>query len=257
MRKPFHALAALLLACGTASADLTRYGFTGINFVPSEEKAFGPDLSSAYFMGVRHDGPSDPYPRGLALRASLRSLPLEVGLSNTYSLASGSGREGFRPGVANDYVPLVPSLKYVLGEAPSRFGQWRMATGFALPYGAYFVGGFKSTLPWLQPHASAGVSSRYEAYHIFGGLSLRIADGAGRPLPLYFTSDFALGNSLELLEQVEEKFWSAGVRMEAGQHLELGMVYRVDGEYPRFQNDGMVAFNVTAHFNPLSRRTRP
>jgi hypothetical protein len=159
--------------------------------------------------------------------------------------------------VANDYAPLIPSLKYVLGEAPTPFGQWRMATGFAMPYGAYFVGGFKSSLPWLQPHASAGLSSRYNAYHIFGGLTLRVADAAGRPLPLYFTSDFALGNSLELLEQVEEKFWSAGVRMEAGQHLELGMVYRRDGEYPRFQNEGMVAFSVTAHFNPLSRRTRP
>jgi hypothetical protein len=257
MKHSLAILAAASLVCGPASADLTRYGFTGINYVPSEEKGFGPDLSAAYFTGLRHSGPDDPYPRGMVLHAALRAWPVEVGLSNAYSFASGSGRDGFRPGVADDYVPLVPSIKYALGEAPTPFGQWRMAAGFALPYGAYFVGGFKSALPWLQPHASAGLSSRYNAYHIFGGLSLRIADAEGRPLPLCLTSDFALGNSLEVLEQVEEKFWSVGLRMDAGQHLALGVVYRVDGEYPRFQNDGMVAFSVTAHFNPLSRRTRP
>jgi hypothetical protein len=258
MKNPTRSILALVLLPLTAAfADMTRYGFSGINFVPSEEKSFGPDISAGYFLGVRHSGESDVYPRGLCLMTSLQSFPVEIGLSNTYSLASGSNQDGFRPGVANDYLPVVPTLKYVLGETPTAWGQWRMATGFAMPYGAYFVGGFKSAVPFLQPHVSAGLSSRYNAYHIFGGMALRIADGAGRPLPLYFTSDFALGNSLELLDQVEEKFYSLGVRMDAGQHLELGMVYRADGKYPRFQNEGTVAFSVTAHFNPISRRTRP
>jgi hypothetical protein len=239
----------------TASADMTRYGFSGINYVPSDEKSFGPDFSAGYFLAVKHQWDEDRYPRGLTLLTSLTSLPVEIGLSNTYSLASGSRDGGFSPQTLGDYVPVVPSIKYALGEAPTPWGQWRMATGFAMPYGAYFVAGFQSTLPYLQPHITAGLSSRYNAYHIFGGMELRVADTHGNPLPLYFTSDFAIGNSLEQLNQVEERFYSVGVRMDAGQHLQLGMVYRADGEYPSLENKGFVAFSVITHFNPLSRRT--
>jgi hypothetical protein len=237
-----------------ARADMTRYGFSGINYVPSDEKSFGPDFSSGYFMAVKDQGNVASYPAGLTLMASLTTLPVEIGLSNAYRLASGSEDGGFSPQTAGDYIPIVPSIKYALGEAPTAWGQWRMATGFALPYGAYFVAGFQSTLPFLQPHLTAGLSSRYNAYHIFGGLQLRLADGNGKPLPLSFTSDFALGNSLEQLDQIEERFYSVGVRMDAGQYLQLGMVYRVDGGYPTLRNDGFAAFSVIAHFNPLSRR---
>jgi len=250
------ALAAVVCLSPLAThADMTRYGFTGINYVPSDEKSFGPDLSSGYFMAVKDQGNVARYPAGLTLMASLTTLPIEIGLSNTYRMASGSEDGGFSPQTAGPYIPIVPSIKYALGEAPTAWGQWRMATGFAMPYGAYFVAGFQSTLPYLQPHITAGLSSRYNAYHIFGGAQLRLADGKGKPLPLSFTSDFALGNSLERLDQIEERFYSVGVRMDAGQYLQLGMVYRVDSGYPTLGNDGFVAFSVTAHFNPLSRRT--
>ncbi len=238
----------------SALADMTRYGFSGINYVPSDGKSFGPDFSSGYFMGVKDQGNAHPYPTGLTLMASLTGLPIEIGLSNTYRLASGSEDGGFAPQTAGDYVPIVPTVKYALGEAPTTWGQWRMATGFALPYGAYFVGGFQSTFPYLQPHVTAGLSSRYNAYHIFGGLELRLADGLGKPMPFSLTSDFALGNSLEQLDQIEERFFSFGVRMDAGQHLQLAMVYRADSGYPILSNKGFVAFSVIAHFNPLSRR---
>jgi hypothetical protein len=252
--------AALVVLAGLSPlpthADMTRYGFSGINYVPSDGKSFGPDLSSGYFTGVKDRGNAAGYPAGLTVMASLTTLPIEIGLSNTYRMASGSEDGGFSPRTAGDYAPIIPSVKYALGEAPTAWGQWRMATGFAMPYGAYFAAGFQSVFPYLQPHLTAGLGSRYNAYHIFGGMQLRLADGNGHPLPLSFTSDFAFGNSLEQLGQVEERFYSIGIRMDAGQFLQLGMVYRVDGGYPTLGNDGFAAFSVTAHFNPLSRRMR-
>ncbi len=235
-------------------ADMTRYGFSGINYVPSEEKSFGPDFSAGYFMAVKDVSNEDRYPAGLTLLTSLQTFPVEIGFSNTYRMASGSQDGGFKPQTAGDYLPIIPSLKYSLGETPTSWGQWRIATGFAMPYGVYFVAGFQSSLPFLQPHFTAGLSSRYNAYHIFGGMQLRLANANGKPLPLYFTSDFALGNSLEQLDQIEERFYSVGVRMDAGQHLQMGMIYRADSGYSTLHNEGLVAFSVTATFNPLSRR---
>jgi hypothetical protein len=247
----------LTVALDLAYSDMTRYGFSGINYVPSEEKSFGPDFATGYFFRVKNQPEEVIYPNGLCLLFSLTSLPLEIGFSNTYSLASGGNKGGFSPQTGHPFIPIIPSVKYALGEAPTPWGQWRLAAGFAMPYGAYAVAGFKSKLPYLQPHFTAGLSSRYNAYHVFGGLELFLTDLDKKPLPLYFTSDFALGNSLEQLNQVEESFLSLGARLNAGQHLQLGMIYRVDGRYPNLQNNGLVVFSVTAFFNPLSRRTQP
>lgn len=254
----------LLSSAAGARADLTRYGFSGVNFVPDAEKSFGPDLAYGYFLPVKEEGRDGAYPAGFCVLASLTVLPLEIGLSNTALLASGTWSDGYDPRTVHDFLPVLPSVKYALREEHAAWGDWQMAAGFAMPYGAYFASGFKARLFFLEPQVTAGISSRYSAYHIFGGLELRFLGRNRAPLPLYLTGDGAFGNSLERLDRSEERFFSVGIRMDAGQHLQLGMTYRRDGIYKSddvaetlHQNPGLVAFQVVGFFNPLSRRNTP
>ena len=68
-------------------------------------------------------------------------------------------------------MPFYPSLKYQIMQMKSSSYYVGMATGFALPYGAYYVADkyFNITLFDLTVHT--GVATKLTTYHVFTGLT--------------------------------------------------------------------------------------
>ncbi len=242
MKHIFSILAACALA---AHAEITVYGVTGLQYVPTgdiaEEHRFGGALTATM--------DNDPSWH-TALRSAWLDQRLEIALSNTWALVE-SDSVGFGAKTTSSF-PVVPSLKFVLDHDQTTWQAWSYAVGFSMPYGAYGAVTWRLKLPVLSPSVTVGMGTPIKTFHAFGGLKLDLCDLDRNRLPVSLIGDASYGGSTRTLGESAEAFWSLGVSTDVGRNLTFRVFHRVDRHYDApfdHQNSGTSYLQLAWNFD--------
>lgn len=214
----------LVASALAANAEITVYGVTGLQFVPTGDIAEDCRFGGALTATMDND-PS----WHTALRGSWLDQRLELALSNTWALVE-SDSSGFRAKTTQG-VPVIPSLKYVLDHDQTDWQSWSYAVGFSMPYGAYGAVTWRLKLPVLSPSVTAGMGTPIKTFHAFGGLRLDLCDLDRNRLPVALLADASYGGSTRTLGESAEAFWSLGVSTDVGRNLTFRVFHRQDRHY--------------------------
>jgi hypothetical protein len=222
---------------GASFYTQSYYGFTGLTFIPNAqvfpEKRFGASYSSEPSLGSN----LNLQPFSLRLIYGFKGNQVEISATNTPFYAS----ERMYKGVSISYgvpdfeiiMPVFPALKYQIMKMHSSNYYVGMATGFSLPYGAYYVADkfFDVSLFDLTIHT--GVGTKLTTYHVFAGLSFTFGNRLGeiqRGFNLEMLLEAAWGGSLKQLDKKEEAFVSLSFRHGWTSELYITTFIRYDNQ---------------------------
>ena len=211
------------------------YGFSGLAFIPTTQTLAKNDWAIAYKTkpGPGDDLTLEPFAVNLLFAPMLEGL--EIGLSNTYILASNREFGGVLHGSEfdqhNTIFPYLPSLKYRFMPMSESNFKMAMAFGLAAPYGAYYVVDKLFDLRLFDLTLHAGLGTKLTTYHAFGGLTISLGKRIApfrRSFPTQLRAEGAWGGSLNQLDEKEEAFLAFSVRHAWTASLFISTFYRID-----------------------------
>lgn len=211
------------------------YGFSGLVFIPTTQTLATNDWAIGY---KTKPGPGDDLtlePFALSILAAPLLDGLEIGLSNTYILASnrefGGVLHGSELDEHNTIFPYLPSVKYRFMPMSDSNFKVAMAFGLAAPYGAYFVVDKLFDLRFFNLTLHGGLGTKLTTYHAFGGVTVSLGKRIApfmRSFPTQLCAEGAWGGSLNQLDEKEEAFLSVSIRHAWTPSLFISTFYRID-----------------------------
>lgn len=211
------------------------YGFSGLVFIPTTQILASNDWAIGYKTkpGPGDDLTLEPFALNLLFAPFLEGL--EIGLSNTYILASNREFGGVLYGSEfdeyNTILPYLPSLKYRFMPMSNSNFKVAMAFGLAAPYGAYYVVDKLFDLHLFDLTLHGGLGTKLTTYHAFGGMTISLGKRIApfrRSFPTQLCAEGAWGGSLNQLDEKEEAFLAVSIRHAWTSSLFISTFYRID-----------------------------
>ena len=236
---------------GSSFYTQAYYGFTGLTFIPNAQVFPGGRFGTSYSSEPSSGSKLNLLPFSLRIIYGVNGNLVELATTNTPFYASERIYNGVEVSYGvPDYqliMPIYPSIKYQIMQMKSSNYQVGMATGFALPYGAYYVADkyFNVTLFDLTVHT--GVATKLSTYHVFAGLTFTFGNrlnAVQRGFNLEMLVEAAWGGSLKELDKKEEAFVSLSFRHAWTSSLLITTFIRYDNQ-PLMDNGEEVSSGPT------------